>query len=46
MQEKSIPAPIEGFLRDYSHEWGYVDELPKRYILAPDRVDWYITCGG
>jgi hypothetical protein len=46
MLEKLIPAPTEGFLGDYSHDLVYVDETPKRYILAPNRIDWYIICGG
>jgi hypothetical protein len=46
IQERPYPAPDLGVFGDYSHEWGYVSETPKRYILAPDRVDWYIICGG
>jgi hypothetical protein len=46
MQEKPILAPEREVLGDYSHDWAYVDETPKRYILAPDRVCWYIICGG
>jgi hypothetical protein len=50
MQEKSIPAPIEEFLRDYSHDWGMSMSSPKgtslRHLTAsalnPLPIDYVI----